>query len=136
MKKILFICIVALFCVAGCGSSSVSYTGVEETKKSELNNDARSFGSIIPEQRNVSTYGYYGDVKYVAVSHQNIKDGTRFGLHIVEYVNLDNGLMYVYTEKYSNGYGTTWCEIKNPDGSLVVYEHLEELRKAYNWSKE
>lgn len=117
MKKLLIICIGILLCTTGCSLSEEQLDGVVRT------------------QDNITSYEYVGTTTFVPVSYQCIKDGTFNGLTIIQYVNLDNGVMYVYTEKYNEGYATTWCELKNADGTLMVYEKLDELRETYNWSK-
>lgn len=117
-KNISFICLIIgiLLCTTGCGPAL-------ETEGTE---------TVAPSQNNIESYIYEGDVIYVPISYQRINDGTN-GLEILQYVNLNTGVMYIYTEKMHAGYGITWCELRNSDGNVVVYKKLDELRAKYNY---
>lgn len=133
MKKFLLVCIMALLCTTGCSSSEE--TNIEIRSFSEFSEDLTEelLKENIVHQENVLEYGYSSDITFVPISYQHINDGTRSGLDILQYVNLDTGVMYVYTEKYQRGYATTWCELRNPDGTLMIYEDLKALREQYDW---
>lgn len=126
MKKLSIICLIIgiLLCITGCDFSVLE---AEASKPSE-----EVIGLYI-SHNNIESYKYEGDVIYVPVSYQHIKDGSINGFDIIQYVNLNTGVMYVYTVKHNSGYGTTWCELRNPDGTLVVYEKLDELREKHSW---
>lgn len=134
MKKLLPICIIFMLCVCGCTFSEE--TDADGRSLNEFSEDLANdiLGENIPDQESVSTYKYSGDITFVPISYQHIDDGTT-GLDILQYVNLDTGVMYVYTEKYKRGYATTLCELRHPDGTLMVYEDLETLREKYNWNE-
>lgn len=131
MKKLSIICLIIgiLLCITGCDFSVLE---AEASKPSE-EVIGLYFGLDDISHNNIESYTYEGDVIYVPVSYQHIKDGTMYGLDIIHYVNLNTGVMYVYTEKFKSGYGTTWCELRNPDGTLVIYEKLDELREKHSW---
>lgn len=90
---------------------------------------------VSPIHDDINTYEYSEDVRYVPITRQHIKDGSINGFDIARYVDLDTGVIYIYTEKYLNGYGTTWEISVNPDGTPVTYAGLEEIRKQYNWEQ-
>ena len=105
------------FCLAGCAYNSEEMTSIRST--------------------DTSTWVYEGDNSLVAVSHTFIKDGDVNGMDIVEFVDLDNGNMYLYTSKYLGGFGCTMIpKYADSEGNIQVYEDLEVLRKLHNYKVE
>lgn len=72
-------------------------------------------------------------IRFVPIDKYTLKDGSINGMDFVTFVDLENGVMYLYTEKYRSGYGTTWEPIYNKDGTLSVYENLDTLRIKNDW---
>jgi hypothetical protein len=87
------------------------------------------------DQSDISSYNLEGDIQFVPVSYEKIHDGTINGLEMIKYVDLSEGTVYLYTEKYSSGFGTTWTLLEDKDGNPVLYEDLENLRDKYNWKE-
>ena len=84
-----------------------------------------------------STWIYEGDGNFVAVGHTFLKDGDIDGMDIVEFVDLDNGNMYIYTSKNSSGFGCTMIpKYADSEGTIQVYEDLEALRELHNYKVE
>ena len=132
MKKTLLITLLLLItgltgCIqvvdgsAGNGTTSVS-TSVED--------------ALMPTQKNINSYELDGNISFVPVSYQYVKDGTTNGLDIVQYVDLSTGVTYVYLEKYKSGYGITMEMLVDEDGNPLIYKDLDQLRSKYNWVEE
>ena len=124
MKKkllLLVILISIIFSFTACGT--LATTTYSDSEGSEL---------IFTNQSDADTYPYTDNPQFVAVSYQNIYDGT-LGLKLTQYVDLNTGTMYLYTESNDND-STTFTPLINPDGTAVVYDDLETLRNKYHWN--
>lgn len=120
MKKIGIILILSLLFLTGCS--------VDNLKK-DIN------AKITTVQEDINSYVFYGDTQFVPVSYQRIEDGTRNGLDLIQYVDLKEGTIYLYTEKFCSGYGISLTMLLDSEGKPVLYDDLESLRKEYNWTE-
>ena len=91
--------------------------------------------SINVSHNEVDTWINESENILVAVEKHIIKDGTKNGMDIVQFVDLDTGVIYVYIEKFSSGYGLDIEPMLNADGTPKIYENLEDLRKEYNYEE-
>lgn len=93
---ILIVIMTSLLCV-GCSKLSVKY------------ND-------------INTYEYTKDNRFEISSQEEIDDGTTNGLTIRVLVDKETGVMYLYTEKFKSGYGTSLTVLVDKDGKPLIYE--------------
>lgn len=132
MKKKLSLLIILIFIIFSFTACSKSPTTSQypNTTSTSSNVTLRSIDQTKPD-----TYRYTDNPQFVAVTYQHIKDGTTNGLKMIQYVDLNTGTMYLYTEKYLGSYANTFVPLLNPDGTPVVYDDLETLRNKYHWNK-
>ena len=118
MKKVsILMVIIAMFLLVGCSTAEINEN--EDTH---------------PITEDVTTYIYSGNVWFAPINTQNVYDGTFNGVDITTYVDLNTGVMYVFTSRFHSGYDTTWEMLVNADGTPAVYENLDELRDQYDWN--
>lgn len=127
-KTLLIILLLSLIGLTGCASEK-SFEKMQE----DIKNIENSIGTTT--KSDIESYVCTGNVTFVPISYMHIKDSTINGLDILQYVDLDTGVMYVYTEKYGSGYGTTLEVLVDADGNPRVYEDLDTLRTKYNWTE-
>lgn len=92
--------------------------------------------SIGTSHRNVDTWNIPDSSRFVPVDKYSIYDGTTNGMDFVTFVDLENGTMWLYTEKFQSGYGTTFTKLTDEYNNACVYEQLNELRDKYNYRED
>lgn len=93
-------------------------------------------GVDIKDYKNIKEWGIPAGARFVPVDRYVIDDGSIGGTKFITYVDLDNGTMWFYTEKYTAGYGTTFTKLTDENNNACIYEQLDELRSEYNYKKE
>lgn len=118
------ITVIMLFWV-GCSAPDTTGTPAYDTE-------------LVPQkqsQSNLDTYVYEGEIIFVPVTYQHIDDGTMNGLDLIRYVDLNTGVLYLYTEKYYSGYGITWEMLVDEFGNPLKYDNIDALREKYGCTK-
>ena len=133
MKKLMISIFTIMMVVSCTGCSSLLIATTNNSYQCAESKPTNK--TTITQQVGANSYEYSGNVQFILTSYQHIEDGSYNGLDIMTYVDLNTGVMYVCTEKYAYGYGTTWEVLVNADGSPVIYEDLEALREKCNWGK-
>lgn len=126
MKKIAIL-IVSLFIVSVVPACGVIENDVQDKIENEEKISAYD----------VSDWEVPDGARVVPVDEYSIGNGRINGAFFVEYVDLETGCMYLYTEHYQCGYGTTFTPLMNPDGSICVYDEddLDDLRDKFDYER-
>lgn len=114
MKKFLVLAMLCVSCFSftACGSSSSVHN------------------------KDITTWGIPDGSRFVPVDKYTIEDGTTNSMDFVTFVDLENGTMWLYTEKFQSGYGTTFTKLTDENNNACIYEQLDELRSEHNYKKE
>lgn len=96
----------------------------------KVSNSGISSNATFPEH--IVTYQVQGDVDYLPISREEIKDGTINGTNIIRWVNVNNKTVWVEIYKYSQGYGLSFSQEFDENGKPVIYDgDVEELKRIY-----
>jgi len=145
MKKLIIFLIGTMIFVTGCGETSSS------TVKNELNTNYEN-NKVIEVIEEIETEKIFelsddgilmkisGNVRFVPIEKESIYLNYEY-LYMYTIVDLETGIMYLYTEKEvsgveARGFGTTFTMLMNSDGTPCVCEKLNALREFYEYEVE
>lgn len=86
-----------------------------------------------PCKNNVDTYIVSGDVSFLPLSYEHIKNGNINGVCITQYVNVNNKTIWVAYSQFQSGYGLSFTQEFDKDGNPVLYDgDIEALKQKFN----
>lgn len=84
-------------------------------------------------QSDIDTYSVAGDVIFLPIAYEHIKDGTANGVDIIQYVNIKDNTIWVLYEKYKAGYGISFVQQYDKNNNPALYGgDIELLKQKYN----